>query len=80
MNLTNCIKPYNKSKNKNLKPCLEPYTTHTIHTEFETNIVAIQLRNCAHQNQINEAKKVKLQEQKPKGEEANFYRPAIAVW
>ena len=53
MNLTNCIKPYNKSKNKNLKPCLK-LNTHTINTNtICTAINILQLTNCAHY-QINE--------------------------
>ncbi|TMW49056.1 hypothetical protein DOY81_005882 [Sarcophaga bullata] len=49
MNLTNCIKPYNKSKNKNLKPCIKP----NAHTVTFTAINILQLTNCAHY-QLNE--------------------------
>ena len=53
MNLTNCIKPYNKSKNKNLKPCLKPNAHTTTTNTICTAINILQLTNCAHY-QINE--------------------------
>lgn len=45
MNLTNCIKPYNKSKNKNLKPCT-PYAASTNSHFYNIKKLQLTARNC----------------------------------
>lgn len=57
MNLTNCIKPYNKSKNKNLK------TLYTTNLE-DNNVIKLQFstKNCCGQEIIIDNNKLMFQE------------------